>query len=312
MKNFVSVIGGINIDIKGYPLYQLIAETSNPGRIYTSPGGVGRNIAHNLALLDIPVYLLGAVGDDSFGIHILDKTREAGVQVEHVRIMKNLHTGMYLSLLDQVRDLVVAIADMEIIHCVDTAYINKHNKIIQQSCFVILDTNLDTGVLYYVIELCRHEKIPFLIEPVSVKKTEKIRDIPGRIDFMTPNLSELEVLLGNYITHPEDLARMTASLGGRYQHLLVTLGEKGVFYHHHADKSGRFYSPLATRVVDATGAGDAFVAGFVSGMFHHYEIDRCIRLGIAASHITLQSEDTVNKDLSFNTCVSLISNLDNS
>ena len=84
---YVTVIGGINIDIKGHPLHKLIAGTSNPGQVYTSPGGVGRNIAHNLALLGVPVYLLGAVGADIFGARIIDKTRQAGV---------NVHVGLIL------------------------------------------------------------------------------------------------------------------------------------------------------------------------------------------------------------------------
>ncbi len=305
MKNLVSVIGGINIDIKGYPLHTLIAETSNPGRIYTSPGGVGRNIAHNLALLNVPVCLLGVVGDDGFGTHIIEKTKEAGVQVEHIRITKNRHTGMYLSLLDQVRELVIAISDMEILHCMDTDYINTHRNIIRQSSLVVLDTNLDTEILHYIVEICRHEQIPILIEPVSVKKAEKIRDIPGCIDYVTPNLSELEVLSGTYISYSEQLEHICETLERRYQHLLITLGEKGVF-HRQADQTGQLYSPHATRIVDVNGAGDAFVAGFVCGIVHQYDIEQCIRLGIAAAHITLQSEDTVSKELSFETCLSLI------
>ena len=88
MERYVTVIGGINVDVKGYPENELLPGTSNPGRVHISPGGVGRNIAHNLALLGVPVYLLSAVGDDGFGREALSGTQQAGVRVEHVRILK--------------------------------------------------------------------------------------------------------------------------------------------------------------------------------------------------------------------------------
>lgn len=305
---YTTVIGGINIDIKGHSLHELIPKTSNPGKVYSSMGGVGRNIAHNLALLGIPVCLLGAVGGDNRGTRILNETKRAGVQVDCVRIVKEQHTGTYLSVLDQARDLAVAIADMDITHWVNAEYLDDHRELIQQSRFVILETNLDTDVLCYAIELCRSKQVPYLVEPVSVEKAKKIYDIPDPIDYITPNLSELEILVGDHITQLERLDNVCSSLKGRYQHLLVTLGAQGVFYYNQADNAGKLYTPPETKIVDANGAGDAFVAGLVCGLFHSYEIDYCIRLGLVAAHLTLQSQDTVNNHMSIDNCQLIIDN----
>jgi len=57
----VVVIGGANIDLRGRPDEVLIRHTSNLGRVNRTVGGVGRNIAHNLALLDVPVTFLSVV-----------------------------------------------------------------------------------------------------------------------------------------------------------------------------------------------------------------------------------------------------------
>jgi pseudouridine kinase len=77
----VVVIGGANIDLRGSPKGVVLERhTSNPGRINVGLGGVGRNIAHNLALLNVPVTLLSAVGDDGEGIRILEETGKAGVK----------------------------------------------------------------------------------------------------------------------------------------------------------------------------------------------------------------------------------------
>ena len=51
MNGYIAVVGGVNIDVGGRSFAPLVAGDSNPGVIRTSLGGVGRNIAHNLALL---------------------------------------------------------------------------------------------------------------------------------------------------------------------------------------------------------------------------------------------------------------------
>ena len=48
---YIVVVGGANMDISGRPDAPLVAQDSNPGKVRLSPGGVARNIAHNLALL---------------------------------------------------------------------------------------------------------------------------------------------------------------------------------------------------------------------------------------------------------------------
>ena len=64
---YVTVIGGVNVDIVGFPNSPLVAQDSNPGTIRVSFGGVGRNIAENIVKLGVPTKLLSAIGDDVFG-----------------------------------------------------------------------------------------------------------------------------------------------------------------------------------------------------------------------------------------------------
>lgn len=306
VKKYVSVIGGINIDIKGLPTNKLLSDTSNPGSIYLSPGGVGRNIAHNLALLDVPVCFFGAIGEDVFGSRVLSKTEVAGVNVTYVQVLNNQHTGMYLSILDGSHELALAISDMEITHCVDKQYIDKHRGIIQRSSFVILETNLELEVLEYVLELCRQKNIPCLINPVSVEKSQKLHGMDDGFEYITPNRAELGALCHREIHHLDELEELCAQFSGKCEHILVTLGEDGVYYYNRTDRKGRLYPSFKTRIVDPNGAGDAFVAGLVCGVFRNFAMDGCIQLGMAAAHLTIQSEDTVNEELSFERCSALL------
>lgn len=50
IKEFVTIVGGVNGDIIGFPLSNLVPQDSNPGEVKISPGGVGSNIAENLGV----------------------------------------------------------------------------------------------------------------------------------------------------------------------------------------------------------------------------------------------------------------------
>ena len=80
---YAVVIGGANMDICGCSHDNLRIGDSNPGRVRTSAGGVGRNIAENLARLGTDTRLLSAVGNDQYGHHLLDVTQRAGVVGVH-------------------------------------------------------------------------------------------------------------------------------------------------------------------------------------------------------------------------------------
>ena len=82
----IVVLGGANIDIKAKVTAPNRLGTSNPGIVSTSAGGVGRNIAHNLARLGADVALISVVRNDVHGDAVLAETRRAGVDVSRVAV----------------------------------------------------------------------------------------------------------------------------------------------------------------------------------------------------------------------------------
>ena len=80
----VVVIGGSNVDIKARSAAPATPRTSNPGHGSMTPGGVGRNIAENLARLGTRTHLVSAVGRDALGDNLVAQTSAAGVRGEHV------------------------------------------------------------------------------------------------------------------------------------------------------------------------------------------------------------------------------------
>ena len=77
----VAVVGGMNMDIGGSANGALLLRDSNPGRVTLRPGGVGRNIAHDLRLLGAEVSLVSAVGDEPNGKALLQSCEALGLDV---------------------------------------------------------------------------------------------------------------------------------------------------------------------------------------------------------------------------------------
>ncbi len=167
----IIVIGGANLDIKAKSLEVNHFGTSNPSRITSSPGGVGRNIAHNLARLGADVGLIAVLGSDHQGEAVLEATRSAGVDFSRVRINAPA-TGTYIAVLNPDGELVTAMNDMRAADLVTPELIAEFQNDILAAKFVVADCNLPIATLEAIAELARDK---LFIEPVSVPKSAKLK-----------------------------------------------------------------------------------------------------------------------------------------
>jgi len=312
----VVVIGGANIDLRGRSEEELKRYTSNPGKINIGSGGVGRNIAHNLALLSVPVTLLSAVGDDGEGIRIFEETGKAGVRTEQMIISGEYPTGIYLAILDEKGEMEVAVSDMQILEEITVEYLRSKAYLIKESKIVVVDTNIPGQSIEYVVDLCNKVNVPLLIEPVSVEKARKLKKVlDGRgkwtIDYITPSEDELDSILGTEIDDDRDidLVKAAEKLKCRgVKNAIVTLGKRGIYVSYGGtgdsseggqDKPGRgkFMAPYRGEVVDVTGAGDALVAGLVYGIYKGYSLEVAARFGLGAAALTISTKEAVRKNL---------------
>jgi len=310
----VVVVGGANLDIKGYsPNY--IKGSSSPGWIEESSGGVGRNIAEDLALLGQEVVLLTAISSDHFGQKIKEETAEAGVDISHFKTIstQDYKTGVYLAHLDQNGDLIGAVNDMRILKEIDSDYLREKRKIIETAAMMIFDTNLEKSTINYLLELASAKKMIKIADAVSVEKSLKIKDKLKYLDYLRGNLDEIEVVLD--IVQLKESEQQTLSIKARIERitdlyqknrelpeLVISTGKDGAYYLSRQDDNFKLKHFKADEInskeiVETTGAGDALTAGLAAGIMNKYTIDEAIKLGIKASALTVKSELTCNPDL---------------
>ncbi len=300
---YICVIGGSNIDIEGYPSGALLLGDSNPGVVKTSLGGVGRNIAENLARLGIETKFLSVVGNDAHGKRVLDHAKAIGLDMEDA-LIADAPTSTYLSVLDATRDMHVGIAHMDILQRLDTAYIQAHAAIINNARFCIVDTNLPEILAYLVTQY----EVPFVLDTVSASKAVKAKHLLRHFHTIKPNRLEAEILSGIAIHTEKDLRKV-----GRYfmdqgvRQSFITMGAEGVYYKTQ-DAEGIITS-APVEMVSATGAGDAFVAGLVYSLCKQKETEDTVKFAIGASLMAILSEDTINPNISSHRVEAIVKDL---
>lgn len=292
---FVSVIGGLNIDLQGSSENPLVFNDSNPGEIVMSAGGVGRNIAENISKLNIHSKILSYVGNDALGDYVVKKSRLSGVDTTLIKKDSSLPTSQYLSVLDDNNDMLVSISDMRIIEEMTIQDIDNWDQTIGQSSAIVVDTNIPIPVIEYLTE--KYSKIPLFLDPVSFAKTSKILKLIGRFHTVKPNRLETELISGVKITDKDSMliaAQKIFDMGCKQ--IFITLGEDGVFYYD-GENFGQ-YLHKGANMISANGAGDAFTAGVVYGFLKLNGIKETAEFASAAAVIALRSANTISDDLS--------------
>ena len=119
----VIVVGGANTDIGGAPSRPLVRHDSNPGRVTIRHGGVGRNIACDLARLGLEVSFITAVGEDLLSAGVLESCMSCGVDVSLSRTVPGARGSVYLYVTDGRGEMDAAIADMDIVSALTPDYL---------------------------------------------------------------------------------------------------------------------------------------------------------------------------------------------
>ncbi|KAL0479044.1 pseudouridine synthase/ kinase [Acrasis kona] len=313
----IILIGGAVLDITSAPKPNtpLIANTSNPGSVNLTFGGVARNVHEVLvSKLNVEnVMFITAVGSDSFGKLITSHLGGSG----DIAVGPN-RTAVYNCVMDHTGEMTSAIADMDVLECdltpqhVHNVLSKKLNTIGQRVVF--LDGNPSVQVFEKVCEMCPNNYLLFF-DPTSIPKCTKpiIAKCLDRIDYIKPNQDEL-FAMSLYLyeeigTRPEvkelnirdinDCLKLLIVYGG-VKNILLTLGADGVIFAKKSKNNSIYkkhfptFPMKASDRVNVTGCGDNFCGGFIYGIGNGYNVEESILMGMRAAHLTLQSPFAVH------------------
>lgn len=291
----VVVVGAANTDIVGRSLAPLVERDSNPGIARVSSGGVGRNIAENLARLGVGVELIAALGGDHNARGLAEECRRLGIGLTHAVAAPDLPGSLYLAVLDDAGEMAIALNDMRVLERLGVAELAARADVFSAARVVVVDANLSAEAIRWIAE---HVEAPIVLDPVSAAKAPRVDGVLDRLAVLKCNAMEAAVLAG--VTEPNErvgIEQVAARLRGRgVATVYVTAGKLGAYFTS-CDESG-WLSDNVVEVVNATGAGDAFTAGVAWSMLHEWSVSRCAAAGSALAAMALASEHTVSDRVS--------------
>jgi len=274
----ICVIGGANADIIATSFSRFVPADSNPGTVCLTAGGVGRNIAHNLALQGDEVVFMTLFGGDDFGRFTAESCRKAHIDISLCDVAASGTRSCFLSINDCDGEMVGGVADMAAADGITPEWLaSKMEKLGDVDAYVA-DANIPVETLAYLID---HADKPLYVDAVSGAKAAKIKEAMAmsvKKHFFTLKCNKIE---STVLSDLQGVDRRFVSLGADGLEVV-----EGDIKHH--------FPALPCHVVNATGAGDALMAGIIHAG-PQATIEEVAHLGLLCAKHNIESPDTVNQ-----------------
>ncbi|TET47981.1 carbohydrate kinase family protein [Candidatus Aerophobetes bacterium] len=243
-----------------------------------SGGGSAANTVYALGKMGISSGLVGKVGQDEEGDFLLQDLQEAGVDTS--RVTRNKRTGLCIVLLGRKRDRSILILpganDSLSYPEIDLDYVNKAEFLHMSSFLGEIPFHMQKEVTAKT-----GAKISFDPgEPHAIRGIKELVPIFKRCFILFPSGREIETITGkNYKEGARELLEYGIKI------IACTLGEKGSYIL--SREVELQIPPFKTQVLDTTGAGDVYAAGFLSGLLKGLPLIRCAKFASKAASLSV-------------------------
>lgn len=293
----IITIGTVYVDIKGYPEGPFFPTGRNAGDIKYFHGGVARNIAEDVAKLGEDSILVSLVDFSGAASDVLKHLAGVNVSTNYVKATEQ-GMGTWMAVFDNNGELCASISKRpELLPICDTLIANE-KQIFQGAAGILLEIDIDEEIVDTTMRLAEKYGIPVyaVISNMTIAK-KRIKYIEKSKCFFC-NRQEAGLFfdkdtLALSMQEMLDLLKDELKLLGM-NGMVVTMDSDGVVY---ATKEGEagFCPALPIKVVDTTGAGDAFFAGTSVGLLRSLPFAEACRLGTEAAASVLSTRENVLK-----------------
>ena len=314
MSAKIIVIGGANADLYGQiAVEQEAPADSNPGHISIHAGGVGRNIAENLAHLGAEIEFIGHFGGDDFAMMLERSLTSSGASISLSMRTPRSDSDLYLAIHNKQGELISAVNNMGLAERLPKNFLNTHTiaNAITTADLIILDGNLSEEVLDDFFQIYGNNSV-IASDSVSTAKARRFIPHLSKIDYLKCNLAEARILVsaGNNLSldstnAPESIESVESieSLEEVSQKLMKTgvgtalisnsdagfiVASGGEFKHFSAPKLAKSYS---------SGAGDALFSGFLYAISRGENSYQASLFALKAAETALRFNGPVNPEI---------------
>lgn len=276
----IVVIGSINMDLVARtPRIALAGETLIGTGFETTPGGKGANQAVAVARLGYPIAMVGMVGEDVFGMALLNNLADAGVDAAAVAKVSGPSGVAQIQVADNGENSIIVVSGANAKVTPDA--IDKHAALISSAGMVLCQLELPIETVSRMLEICAESGVPVMLDPAPAAPLPQ--SIWSRTAWFTPNESEATFYLGAR-TSPEEAARKLLDKG--LKGVVLKRGAEGA-YVAAAEGTSAFVPAFSVDAIDTVGAGDCFNGAFAVALLEGNHPWAAARFASAAAAISV-------------------------
>lgn len=295
MGTGIVVIGATFVDIKGYPNAQYIPAGRNAGRVIEVHGGVSRNIAENIANVELRPTFVSVVDRTGTSTGVIEKLDRHRCNTAYIRRTDD-GLGTWLAIFDHTGDVVASISKRPDLSEIENILDEQGDELFSQADSIAVEMDIEVPILKRILSLAKRygKKVYSPVSNMSIACER--RDLLKQIDCLVCNEQEAGILFSEDYSgiSPEQmcviLTDKIAQAGIR--RMVVTMGAQGSVY---AEQDGeRGICPAQeVGVVDTTGAGDAFFSGVAIGLTYGKNLAESCVIGTRLSAAVIVTEESV-------------------
>ena len=285
----IVVIGAVFVDIKGYPEGAFIPRGRNAGTIEQIHGGVGRNVAEDVANCELRPTFISLVDESGISKDVINKLNNHKVNTKYIRSTPD-GMGTWLAVFGEDGDVYASISKRPDLRPIADILDEHGDEIFRDADSVIIEIDIDKSVVKRVFNLAKKYHTPVYAVVSNMSIAMERRDFLQSIDCFVCNQQEVGILFSDDYSalSPEQMVDRLAQnvMAARIPRMIVTMGDQGAVYASLEGEKGHCPArPVA--VNDTTGAGDAFCAGAAIGLTYGKDLAQACQIGslLAASVI---------------------------
>lgn len=291
MKNIL-VFGSFNVDLVARtPHMPLPGETVNGTGFSMGPGGKGFNQCIAAGKAGGNAVMAAKIGNDSFGEIALEKLKEVNLPLDYVIKEETLPTGTAIIMVEETSSQNVIVINSGANGSFNDKDFEYLAPAFEKCDFLLtqLETNIDA--MEKAIKIAKQKGAKVILNPAPVKEFSK--ELYSMIDVITPNEIEASILTGVEIKTPDDAVKAAKVFFERgVKNVIITLGKMGVLAAS-ADEY-KIFENYDVKVMDTTGAGDAFNGGFVAALSEGEDFFDAVFFGNVVSNLAVSKKGAAN------------------
>lgn len=290
----IVVIGAVFVDIKGYPTGAFIPTGRNAGTVEQIHGGVGRNVAEDVANCELRPTFVSLVDNSGTGMDVVEKLKKHKVNTDYI-VATEEGLGTWLAVFDEEGDVFASVSKRPDLRPIYDILSVHGDEIFRDADSIIIEIDIDKVIVKQVFQLAqKYNKKVFAVVSNMTIALER-RDFLQSIDCFVCNVQEAGILFSDDFSGftPDQMEKILLSKvkAARIPSMIVTMGGSGAVYATRDGESG-FCPARKVAVNDTTGAGDAFCAGAAIGLTYGKNLQEACRIGsLLAASVIATSEN---------------------